>query len=186
MASSHCLAHPALFTAVGSSSDETKTILNKALSYLGIWCATSKRDTISASAFGLSFPGNVAFSDAERIEFDSKTTSWYRVPTENTSREKFPMPRETKGDTTRAIEDVATNKDVHCAISSEISEDWTTLLSATAHVDFLKSRNWHKTSLGLMISWPPTLRLMTMTMLADPRPANLYWLVLTVTLSGCD
>jgi hypothetical protein len=52
--------------------------------------------------------------------------------------------------------------------------DWTSLLPRTTHVDFLKSRDWAATSVGPMSVWPSPLRLMTMKMLSDPRPANLY------------
>lgn len=52
---------------------------------------------------------------------------------------------------------------------------WTEQLPSTPHVEFLKSRDWASTELGPIQLWPPPLRFMTRKMLADPRPANLYW-----------
>ncbi|THV69362.1 hypothetical protein D6C99_09914 [Aureobasidium pullulans] len=53
--------------------------------------------------------------------------------------------------------------------------DWTSHIPHSEHNQFLINTRWDKTSLGRMRTWPPILQLMTLKMLADPRPANLYW-----------
>ncbi|GAB7356837.1 hypothetical protein MBLNU459_g7712t2 [Dothideomycetes sp. NU459] len=54
-------------------------------------------------------------------------------------------------------------------------DDWTEQLPHTEHVDFILSRDWSATSLGPIRDWPLILQSMTHKMLADPRPACLYW-----------
>ena len=58
---------------------------------------------------------------------------------------------------------------------SENYADWTLQIARTAHNQFLLDTAWQETSLGPMSEWPLSLRLMTLKMLRDPRPANLYW-----------
>ncbi|TIA13541.1 hypothetical protein D6C80_06251 [Aureobasidium pullulans] len=53
--------------------------------------------------------------------------------------------------------------------------DWTSHIPHSEHNQFLINTRWDKTPLGPMRTWPPILQLMTLKMLADPRPANLYW-----------
>jgi hypothetical protein len=53
--------------------------------------------------------------------------------------------------------------------------DWTEALCDNDHVRFMKSVNWAETSLGPMRDWPPVLRQATYQVIADSRPATLYW-----------
>jgi hypothetical protein len=53
--------------------------------------------------------------------------------------------------------------------------DWTEALPNVDHVRFMKSVNWAATSLGPMQNWPPVLRQATYQVIADSRPATLYW-----------
>jgi hypothetical protein len=53
--------------------------------------------------------------------------------------------------------------------------DWTEALPDSDHVRFIKSVGWADTSLGPMRDWPPVLRQATYQVIADSRPATLYW-----------
>jgi hypothetical protein len=53
--------------------------------------------------------------------------------------------------------------------------DWTQVLPDTEHVRFLKSVDWSKTYVGPITAWPPALRQATYQVIADSRPATLYW-----------
>lgn len=54
-------------------------------------------------------------------------------------------------------------------------DDWTKQLPSTEHIKFVMSIDWARTPLGPIRAWPPVLQAMTHKMLADPRPACLYW-----------
>jgi hypothetical protein len=53
--------------------------------------------------------------------------------------------------------------------------DWTQFLPDTEHVRFLKSVDWSKTDVGPIADWPNALRQATYQVIADSRPATLYW-----------
>jgi hypothetical protein len=53
--------------------------------------------------------------------------------------------------------------------------DWTRFLPDTEHVRFLKSIDWSKTHVGPIADWPGALRQAIYQVIADSRPATLYW-----------
>jgi hypothetical protein len=53
--------------------------------------------------------------------------------------------------------------------------DWTDALPNNDHVRFLKSINWGDTLLGPIHAWSLTLRQAVYQVIADSRPATLYW-----------
>src|ERR1700712_2228985 len=53
--------------------------------------------------------------------------------------------------------------------------DWTEVLPDTEHITLFKSIDWSSTRLGPLQSWSHTLRQSTYQVLADTRPACLYW-----------
>jgi hypothetical protein len=53
--------------------------------------------------------------------------------------------------------------------------DWTEALPDNGHVRFLKSVKWSDTLLGSIHGWPPVLRQAVYQVIADSRPATLYW-----------
>lgn len=61
------------------------------------------------------------------------------------------------------------------AVPSDYVPDWLDQLPQSAHLDFIRSRDWAATEVGPIEQWPFPLRLMFRKMLADPRAANLYW-----------
>lgn len=179
MLSTGFTAHHGLIGAIGTCSDETKTALTKALSYLGISYVATQRDHKAASTFVLSLRSDTAATGTQNIEFDGETRLWHPTRQDKgSSNETEPSPLPSNTPTTTS-KDRKAHYDASLSLADGIREDWTTLLPSTEHVNFLKSREWHKTSLGAMLDWPESLRLMTMKMLADPRPANLYWSVTT-------
>jgi signal transduction histidine kinase/CheY-like chemotaxis protein len=64
------------------------------------------------------------------------------------------------------------------------SWNWTQALPDNEHVRFLKSVDWSKTHVGRIADWPPALRQATYQVIADTRPATLYWYV-TISCSSC-
>jgi hypothetical protein len=56
-----------------------------------------------------------------------------------------------------------------------LHHDWTTDLPNTEHVRFFRETDWGATPLGPLEHWDPTLRLYTRMLLADSRPACLWW-----------
>lgn len=179
MPSTGCTTHQGLISAIGSCSDETKAVLTKALSYLGISYVPAKRNRRVASTFVLSLRTDTAPVNAQQIEFDSETRLWHPILQNEHSLKEIEPPLALPIAQTSSADHDGAHDDVPLSLPDEIREDWTTLLPSTEHVAFVKSREWHKTSLGSMLEWPSSLRLMTMKMLADPRPANLYWSVLS-------
>jgi hypothetical protein len=63
----------------------------------------------------------------------------------------------------------------------DICLNWTDEILPTEHNAFLINTDWTSTELGPIEKWPAPLRLMIRKMLADPRPANLYWWVLCIS-----
>ncbi|KAE9965699.1 hypothetical protein EG328_009480 [Venturia inaequalis] len=53
--------------------------------------------------------------------------------------------------------------------------DWTEVLPDTKHIRLFRSVDWARTRLGPLPSWDHTLRQSTYQVLADSRPACLYW-----------
>ena len=53
--------------------------------------------------------------------------------------------------------------------------DWTADLPQTDHIRFFRNTDWSKTSLGPLEDWHATLRTFTTFVLADSRPACLWW-----------
>jgi hypothetical protein len=59
--------------------------------------------------------------------------------------------------------------------SQPSSWDWTSVLPDTDHVRFFRSWDWGSTRLGPLQDFSPTLRQAVYQVLADSRPACLYW-----------
>ena len=55
------------------------------------------------------------------------------------------------------------------------SSRWTDALPLTAHVEYFKDIDWDATYLGPLDSWSLALRLHVSSLLADSRPAVIYW-----------
>lgn len=53
--------------------------------------------------------------------------------------------------------------------------DWTAQLPATDHVAFFRSTNWAATPLGALQTWSASLRRAIYMLLADCRPACIFW-----------
>lgn len=53
--------------------------------------------------------------------------------------------------------------------------DWTEVLPDSEHIRLFRSIDWSSTRLGPLQSWDQTLRQSTYQVLADSRPACLYW-----------
>jgi hypothetical protein len=53
--------------------------------------------------------------------------------------------------------------------------DWTAQLPATDHIAFFRSTNWAATSLGALQTWSASLRRAIYMLLADCRPACIFW-----------
>jgi hypothetical protein len=53
--------------------------------------------------------------------------------------------------------------------------DWTEYLPQTPHIQFFRSVNWSATLVGPIDDWDPVLRQATYQLMADSRPATLYW-----------
>ncbi|TID20341.1 phosphorelay sensor kinase [Venturia nashicola] len=60
-------------------------------------------------------------------------------------------------------------------LESEEECDWIEVLPDTEHIRFFRSVDWARTRLGPLRSWNHTLRQSTFQVLADSRPACLYW-----------
>ena len=56
--------------------------------------------------------------------------------------------------------------------------NWTEDIASTEHVEFFKSVDWSTTNLGRAEQWSNALRLYVHQLLADSRPAIIYWYVL--------
>lgn len=52
---------------------------------------------------------------------------------------------------------------------------WTDILPSSEHTDLIKAIDWSQTPLGPLSSWSPHLRQMTCFLMADSRPASMYW-----------
>lgn len=55
------------------------------------------------------------------------------------------------------------------------ADDWTASLPHTQHVHVFRNTDWAQTKLGPVQEWSPSLRLFTGFVLADSRPACLWW-----------
>lgn len=139
-----------LADVIGAGSDHDLEIIEKTLSYLGISSLAIGSCSHHRPLFSISIR-NDSCDEALQARFDSELEEWSLVPSQLDDVTLVPTRRHNLS-----------------------ARDWTELLPRTSHVDFLKSRDWASTTLGPMSSWPVRLQLMTMKMLSDPRPANLY------------
>lgn len=137
-----------LADAIGVDSKHDLDTIFKTLSYLGIFSLPYEPQKQHQPLFAISVNDG---SQVARVRFDQQFKQWSFASSHHAD----------------LASDVAIKK------TPEVP-DWTALLPSTPHVDFLKSRDWAATSLGPMLAWKSPLRLMTMKMLSDPRPANLY------------
>lgn len=139
-----------LADAIGVDSNHDLEVIAKTLSYLNISSLAIQSCKDPRPSFSIPIETG-SRGGAVRAQFNTKLEGWRLVPSQYGSS--------SLGSTVR---------------NSSPERDWTRLLPTTSHVNFLKSRDWESTSLGPMSSWPSRLQLMTMKMLSDPRPANLY------------
>lgn len=139
-----------LADVIGAGSSHDLEIIAKTLSYLGISTLPSESFRNRQPLLTISVEHEQS-DETVQARFDPDLKEWSIVPSQDVRSNLLP----TRGN----------NSPLH---------DWTSLLPNTPHVDFLKSRNWSATALGPMSSWSSPLQLMTMKMLSDPRPANLY------------
>ena len=60
-------------------------------------------------------------------------------------------------------------------VKASTSTDWTAKLPVTDHVQFFRSTKWTATPLGALQTWSTSLRLAIYMLLADSRPACIFW-----------
>lgn len=156
-----------LLNAIGSCSSESESVVSRALTYLGISYVKARAAFVASLAPHSSSNRLIDNHVNNEIEFDHSKGLWHNVRKENDSRSDH-VPH-------LAVAQNDEPDDALVLANDPSPTDWTSLLPKTSHVDFLKSREWHKTSLGPMLTWPRVLQVMVMKMLDDPRPANLYW-----------
>lgn len=152
--------------ALGGLTAEGLNAVARALSYLGIGVLDGSK-TLSVSV-------NVGASRGDSMAgFDFNTRRWLLVS---------PLPAYQDDVVYAQLKPGADDSDMEeselseaCPDEITLSDDWTRQLPRTSHVDFIKGTDWSATALGPMRSWQLPLRLMVHKVLADPRPANLYW-----------
>ncbi|KAL9118981.1 MAG: hypothetical protein Q9187_004467 [Circinaria calcarea] len=54
-------------------------------------------------------------------------------------------------------------------------QSWTDILPPSEYTDLFRAINWSQTPLGPLSSWSPHLRQMTCFLMADSRPASMFW-----------
>lgn len=54
-------------------------------------------------------------------------------------------------------------------------QSWTNILPPGEYTDFFRAIDWSQTPLGPLSSWSPHLRQMTCFLMADSRPASMFW-----------
>lgn len=59
------------------------------------------------------------------------------------------------------------------------ADNWADYIPTTDHVRFFRETDWEKTPMGRLQEWETALRLQVFMVLADSRPACLYWFVLS-------
>ncbi|RDW87909.1 hypothetical protein BP5796_03603 [Coleophoma crateriformis] len=120
--------------------------------------------------------------DGLRAVFDTSIGHWDLVGVRDVRSRPYEVTLEVDGIPSASIRDSDRTADDCCGmretwnhLKAPVIQDWTLLLPSTEHVEFMKSQDWSSTALGPMQGWPTALQLMTLKMLSDPRPANLYW-----------
>lgn len=164
---------------IGPVVIEDTPATNSVLSFFGISTSRSGTDRSVPPTFVISIESEASENNVQAI-YDSTTKRWRLI-----GAQVNPTKKIRKGSLRRqsaaggGIYDCRRDDDAVRASSNHIerplTEDWTRFLPRTNHVDFLRSKDWAATFLGSMQTWSHALRLMTLKMLADPRPANLYW-----------
>lgn len=150
--------------ALGAGTESETNLIGKVLQLLGIGFS-SDEDNETATTLGLSVTGHNDSSSYEAIAtFDFKGGRWHL----GASTPALAGVR----DYTSNVDDARVNK---LEGWSHADDDWTATLPQTAHVDFIKSRDWAASDLGPISSWSPQLRMAVRNMLINPRPANIYW-----------
>lgn len=156
-----------LCDAIGVNDSREFALITRALSYLGIATSYPEIDEYDHDATNhipeftitLDVSTSSATQDACQAGFDVKTRKWHVV-----------NPRQ------RRMDASSNQLQQHVELSrSHMNKDWTDKLPVSSHVQFLLSRDWSASPLGPMQEWSITLQLMVYKMLADPRPACLYW-----------
>jgi hypothetical protein len=71
--------------------------------------------------------------------------------------------------------DLATSKIENGSRLTNYKWNWTEALPDTDHVRFFKSLDWSTTLVGAIADWSSALRQATYQVMADTRPATLYW-----------
>lgn len=168
-----------LANALGYVTDESTSAISSTLSYFRISPSKKGPDRANKPGFIISVNGGAADSNVQ-AEFDPTSRRWHLI-----IRRIIHSDEVSKVDLNAACEVTQNPRNdgdrqyfeprISPYVERPIMEDWTELLPRTKHAEFLKSRNWAATSLGPMRHWPSPLRMMTMTMLVDPRAVSVYW-----------
>jgi hypothetical protein len=132
------------------------------LSRLGIEILAQKGDT--ALKIQLHKTDELAHGPFSAI-FNPDTKRWTLVDEQSS---KVPSDVLGRGDPTSIA---TTNGDAEATTLT----DWTAKLPDTDHVQFFRSTNWAATPLGALQTWRTSLRLAAYMLLADSRPACIFW-----------
>ena len=163
---------------IGHFSNESWSAVESILSYFGI-STPNQPDQCDNPVFSIPI-----YVDAEKscchARFFPDSKKWRLIKVESSYAQFAGTdgPYENKLNTQQALklrDDSQYTLEGSKPTDNLIANDWTILLPRSEHTEFLISRDWAATALGSIRQWPSALRLMTMKMLSDPRPANLYW-----------
>ena len=164
---------------IGHFSSESWSTIESILSYFGISASTIRSGQGDDPVFSISIDVE-AENSCRHARFLPDSKRWHLIKVESPYAQFAGTdgPYESQMNPQQALK---SRDDSHYNLpdsnftTDSIANDWTVLLPRSEHTEFLMSRDWNATALGSIRQWPSELRLMTMKMLSDPRPANLYW-----------
>ncbi|RDW72853.1 hypothetical protein BP6252_06760 [Coleophoma cylindrospora] len=169
-----------LAETLGHTTREGITAIASVLSHFAI--SSSKCVPASSDTPIYTITINTPSRDDLRAVFDTDLGHWDVAGGRDVRSRPYKVDLKADGILSASIHDSERTADDCCGmrqtwnhLKTPVVQDWTRLLPPTEHVEFLKSRDWASTALGPMQGWPNALQLMTLKMLSDPRPANLYW-----------
>lgn len=161
--------------ALGGLTPDDRTILDRALSLLGI--TVTRGNKVADCELSVSFHSKgQAVRSISEATFDVRTRRWRFV---NPYMGTVEPTRQNVEDSHLSTKHTSANgqqQQTEQGLSALVAHpDWTDLLPHTRHAQFVRDTDWKSTSLGPMLGWPTSLRLMTLKIFADPRSACLYW-----------
>lgn len=158
--------------ALGITDSESVTAISLALTYLGVTTSFDSSHPSNNDCPNIVIPLRTAGEQVGCFaKFDHRTKSWrYDGVPADCPDERYNAKISPDRKDIQSLE--RTTKDDEL---ERIGGDWTEQFPRTTHIQFVLDTDWSVTALGPMSTWPITLRLMTRKMLADPRPACLYW-----------